>query len=459
MLALESGSTLGRYTLLLPVGQGGQAAVWVASFTGLAGFEKTVALKALLPPRDDEEAHIERFTDEALLATRLRHPNVVEVLDFGEEDGVLYIVMPWIDGEPVNAIIEVASRKGGIPINIAANLVGQACRGLHAAHELRSEHGEPLGLVHRDVSPENILVTREGVAKIADFGVATARGHDSLITGESDLGRARGKVWYMAPEELWGEPVDRRADLFALGVVLYRMTTGRHPFSTGGGRESVRRLLAGAAPVPPRSFLPDYPEALEAILLRALAERPEERHATALELRQALFKAVPPASDDDVAQFLAELFSGRRLERDERLQAALDSRPGLGSTKPSATDAEKHDVQRSIVREPLRPRLAISRGRAMGLGVAGLTLGALGLLALLTRGESKVALPAVEAKVMAASTLPIAAEPAEPNAPNALPTIPARGETRPARAMSLVEKAPRIEKSSIDQSPVRDVGF
>src|SRR5262245_20577332 len=285
MLALESGSTLGRYTLLLPVGQGGQAAVWVASFAGLAGFEKTVAVKTLLPPRDDEEAHIERFTDEALLATRLRHPNVVEVLDFGEQDGVLYIVMPWIDGEPVNAVIDVAARKGGIPIPVAVNLVGQACRGLHAAHELTSEQGEPLGLVHRDVSPENILVTREGVAKIGDFGVATARGHHGLITGESDLGRARGKVWYMAPEELFGEPVDRRADLFALGVVFYRMTTARHPFGSEGDRKSVRRLLASTEAVAPRSFLPSYPAGLEAILLRVLAEKPEARHATALELR------------------------------------------------------------------------------------------------------------------------------------------------------------------------------
>jgi serine/threonine-protein kinase len=457
MLALESGSTLGRYTLLLPVGQGGQAAVWVASFTGLAGFEKTVALKALLPPRDDEEAHIERFTDEALWATRLRHPNVVEVLDFGEEDGVLYIVMPWIDGEPVNAIIDVASRKGGIPIPIAVNLVGQACRGLHAAHELTSEHGEPLGLVHRDVSPENILVTREGVAKIADFGVATARGHDSLVTGESDLGRARGKVWYMAPEELWGEPVDRRADLFALGVVLYRMTTGRHPFSTGSGRESVRRMLASAAPAPPRSFLPDYPEALEAILLRVLAEKPEERHATARELQQALFKAVPPASDDDVAQFLAELFSGRRLERDERLRAALDSRPGLGSAKPSSIDDEKHDAERSSLREPTHRHLALSRGRAVGLGVAGLVLGAFVSLALVEHGENNVTEPSVEAKIVTASTPPIAAEPAA--APDTPPALAARGEPRPAQAVSLDDKAPRSEKSSIDLSPVREVGF
>jgi serine/threonine-protein kinase len=457
MLALESGSTLGRYTLLLPVGQGGQAAVWVASFTGLAGFEKTVALKTLLPPRDDEEAHIERFTDEALLATRLRHPNVVEVLDFGEEDGVLYIVMPWIDGEPVNAIIDVAAKKGGIPVPIAVNLIGQACRGLHAAHELTSEQGEPLGLVHRDVSPENILVTREGIAKIGDFGVATARGHHGLVTGESDFGRARGKVLYMAPEELFGEPVDRRADLFALGVVFYRMTTGRHPFGGDGDRKSVRRLLASTAPVPPRSFLPNYSEELESVLLRVLAEKPEARHATALELRQAFFKAVPPASDDDVAQFLGELFSGRRLERDERLRVALDSRSG--SSKPPV-ETERHEAPRSDFRPPSRRRFAAPFARAVWLGIAGVAVGAFVSSTVLERGEQQITLPMVESQAAAATLAPGAApEPAPAAAPGAPPTLAARAEAPPVEAASLGEKTPRTEKSSIDLSPVREVGF
>jgi serine/threonine protein kinase len=452
MSALESGSTLGRYTLLLPVGQGGQAAVWAASFAGLAGFEKTVAVKTLLPPRDEEEAHIERFTDEALLATRLRHPNVVEVLDFGEEDGVLYIVMPWIDGEPVNAIIDGAAKKGGIPLAVTANLVGQVCRGLHAAHELRSELGEPLGLVHRDVSPENILVAREGVAKLADFGVATACGHLGLITGETDLGRARGKVWYMAPEELWGEPVDRRADLFALGVVLYRMTTGRHPFASGTGRESVRRLLAGAEPVPPRSFLPDYPEALEALVLRALAERPDDRPRTALELRQALFNAVTPASDDDVAQFLAELFSGRRLERDEKLRVALEARP-----EPPRARFRQDDARR----EGQRSNRKRGRARAVGLalGIAGLV--ALGFVAT----KASVSLPTPEVKAAEAN---LGARYAEPIAVSHADT-PVRAETaplgvlpsenRPTATEPTGERVLRRERRAIDVSPVRDVGF
>jgi serine/threonine-protein kinase len=311
----------------------------------------------------------------------------------------------------------------------------------------------PLGLVHRDVSPENILVTREGVAKLADFGVATARSNHGLITGESDLGRARGKVWYMAPEELWGEPVDRRADLFALGVVLYRMTTGRHPFGSQGDRKSVRRLLASTAPVAPRSFLPDYPGALESILMRVLAEKPEERPATALELRRAMFEAVPPASDDDVAQFLGELFSGRRLERDERLRVALDSRPG--GAKPLLENTE-HEVARSTFRQPSRRRFTRPGARAVGLALAGLAVGAFVSCALLERGGSKVTLPAVEEKVVGAS-LPVVAA-AEP-APVAPPELATRVEERPVVPASLDEKPRRAEKSSIDVSPVREVGF
>lgn len=454
MVTLDSGCTLGRYTLLLPVGQGGQAAVWAASFAGLAGFEKTVAVKTLLPPRHDEEAHIERFTDEALLATRLRHPNVVEVLDFGEEDGVLYIVMPWIDGEPINTIIDVATRKGGVPLPIASNLMGQACRGLHAAHELTSENGEPLGLVHRDVSPENILVTREGTAKIADFGVATACGHLGLVTGETDLGRARGKVWYMAPEELWGEPVDRRSDLFALGVVLYRMTTGRHPFDSGNGRESVRRLLAGAHAIPPRTFLPDYPEALENVLLRVLAESPEYRHRTAIELRQALFQAVAPATDDDVAQFLSDLFAARRLERDARLRQALDALPEPPVAR-LAFDERRFGTHRSIHPASRTAPRTPSHARAFGLGLAGAVVGMLVSCALLQPGRVAESLPAVEAKAAVATPAP-APPPLDVESMDTLVVSDTRDrseiETTP-------EKPARADKRAFDVSPVGDVGF
>jgi serine/threonine-protein kinase len=367
--------------------------------------------------------------------------------------------MPWIDGEPVSAIIDVAAKKGGIPLPIAVNLVGQVCRGLHAAHELTSDQGQPLGLVHRDVSPENILVTREGIAKLADFGVATACGNLGQITGETDLGRARGKVWYMAPEELWGEPVDRRADLFALGVVLYRMTTGRHPFASGTGRESVRRLLAGAEPVPPRSFRPDYPEALEAVLLRTLAERPETRPRTALELRHALFKAVAPASDDDVAQYLAELFSGRRLERDHRLRVALESRPEPVSTR-SLRLVEPSDRERSNRRALLAHTLPTRSVLGSGLRVVAAAAIALGLFvsgALLRPPRSETRAPLARGADPAAMTAPPPTSPSKRLAAEASPAAVADPVAQ--RTPAIENDKSRGERQPVDLSPVRDVSF
>jgi serine/threonine-protein kinase len=307
------------------------------------------------------------------------------------------------------------------------------------------------------VSPENILVTREGTAKIADFGVATARGHVGVITGETDLGRARGKVWYMAPEELWGEEVDRRADLFALGVVLYRMTTGRHPFGSENGRESVRRLLAGAQAVRPTSFVPDYPAGLEALLMSALSERPDGRPATAREFRQALFKAVPPASEDDVAQFLADLFSGRRLERDERLRLAIDQRGPL-SLKPVKHE-ESPEVERSDFREASRPLVSRFHAAAVGVGVVGVGIASLALLSFVGREGAPGALPTLDANTVAATVEPVSASKAppeltsEPSPTMAVRTDPPRAEEGPTPSKN------RPEKPLVDVSPVREVGF
>jgi serine/threonine-protein kinase len=260
----------------------------------------------------------------------------------------------------------------------------------------------------------------------------------------------------MAPEELWGEQVDRRADLFALGVVLYRMTAGRYPFGTEGSRDSVRRLLAGAEATPPRSFVPDYPEALEALILSVLSEKPHERPATALEFRQALFKAVPPASEDDVAQFLAELFSGRRLERDERLRLALDQR-GPSSAKPSRAEG-RPEAERSNLRKVSRPSVSRSRKVAVGFGIVGVAMVLLGLFSLLQRGGKTSALPELNANAVAATV-----EPAP--VPTAVPALTAD----PAPALAAREPAPtaegatrarsRHEKPPIDLSPVREVGF
>ncbi|MCA9647064.1 MAG: serine/threonine protein kinase, partial [Myxococcales bacterium] len=168
---IQPGQTLGRYEFLVPIAQGGMAAVWAARLHGTRGFSKTVAIKTMLPTISDDPMFEQMFLDEATIASNIRHPNVVQIQDLGEQNDILYLVMEWVDGEPLSAIRRAAAKEGGIPRNIAVRIVADACAGLHAAHELKDETGEPLGLVHRDISPQNILLTFDGQVKIVDFGV------------------------------------------------------------------------------------------------------------------------------------------------------------------------------------------------------------------------------------------------------------------------------------------------
>ena len=175
------------------------ATVWLARLVGTRGFHKPVAIKTLLPSiREDAEAE-RMFQSEAALASRIRHPNVVEILDLGEDSGVLYLVMEWIHGEPLSAVITRAAKRGGMPFGIAIRVGAQVCAGLHAAHELTDEEGRPLGLVHRDVSPQNVLVGFNGLVKLVDFGIAKATAEATHLT---EMGVIRGKVAYMAPEQI-----------------------------------------------------------------------------------------------------------------------------------------------------------------------------------------------------------------------------------------------------------------
>lgn len=184
------------------------------------------------------------FLDEASLAARIHHPNVAEILDLGEQDDVLYIVMEWVDGEALSVVTKTAKRnKTAVPMRIALRMLTQACAGLHAAHELRDDdEGEgPLELVHRDVSPQNILVTYDGVVKLVDFGVAEAA---QRMSAETTAGQLKGKVPYMSPEQARGAKVNRRTDIFAMGIVLYKLTTGLHPFLGENDIVTMKNIVA-----------------------------------------------------------------------------------------------------------------------------------------------------------------------------------------------------------------------
>ncbi|MES1182230.1 MAG: serine/threonine-protein kinase [Myxococcales bacterium] len=318
------GHVLGRYELLMPIAAGGMAMVWAARLKGTRGFQKIVAVKTMLPKLSEDEQFEKMFLDEASLASKVRHPNAVEILDLGEQDGVLFLAMEWIDGVPLNQVMKAAKQKGGVPTTVATRIVMQASAGLHAAHELTDGKGKLIGLVHRDISPQNILVTFDGVAKVVDFGVAKAT---ALGDGATQAGQLKGKVSYMAPEQVRGEPIDRRADVFAMGIVLYALTTGKHPFRKESEGATLFAITAPEPVIPPRKFVPDYPQALQDVLLKALEKDREQRYASASELLRALDKALPPASrgsDEEVGAFVLSLFEEQRKQSQATLADALE---------------------------------------------------------------------------------------------------------------------------------------
>ncbi len=329
--AVQPGDVLGRYELLMPIAAGGMAQVWAARMKGARQFQKIVAVKTMLPELSEDEQFEQMFLDEASLASQIRHPSVVEINDLGEQHGVLYLVMEWIEGIPLNQLMKAAKGRGGVPTPVATRIAMQVCAGLHAAHELTNDRGELVGLVHRDVSPQNILVTYDGVTKVVDFGVAKAT---ALGGGATVAGQVKGKVGYMAPEQIKGDKLDRRVDVFAVGIVLYALTTGKHPFRRESEAATMYNICSPQAVMQPTKVVPDYPAPLEPILLKALAKDPAERYPNCDALLRAL-DGLPAklraSSDADVAKFVRDLFGDKRAEKkaqlDDAIQRADEQRP------------------------------------------------------------------------------------------------------------------------------------
>jgi serine/threonine protein kinase len=320
--AISAGQVLGRYELLLPIAQGGMASVWAARLKGTRGFQKMVAIKTMLPGLIDDPQFERMFLDEASLASQVRHPHVIEIMDLGEQDGILYIVMEWVDGEPISVILKYAASRGGIPLPVAVHVAVQASRGLHAAHELRDDSGALVGLVHRDVSPQNVLLTYDGVVKVVDFGVAKVTNRAS---SETRAGQLKGKIAYMSPEQLKGDKIDRRTDVFAMGIMLYMMTTGRHPFRGEDEPSTIRQITADEPAVPPSALVANYPPALEQVVMQAIAKDPAKRLPTANDVVVALTRAMTPATDEEVAAFLRALLPDRLEKRKATIKSALEA--------------------------------------------------------------------------------------------------------------------------------------
>jgi eukaryotic-like serine/threonine-protein kinase len=336
---LEPGQRLDRYELLCPLAQGGMAHVWVARFRGKRGFEKLVAIKTILAQHAKDPQFQAMFLDEARLIASIKHPNVAEIFDLGEERDILYFVLELITGDSLSALRRVIHGDGQrFPLAAALRIASDACAGLHAAHELRDDRGEALGVVHRDVSPANILVSTSGVAKLIDFGIAKAV---HRLSEETASGVIKGKLSYMAPEQAAGRTIDRRADLYAIGAVLYHLLGGKPPVQGDNQLQVLNRLVNGAEPPP----LPGVPPPVSAILVRALRREPTRRFATAIEMQRAIEDALaatcPPTTSADVAALVNEHLRERLETRKKTIARAIegaDARSRLAAELSAAAE-------------------------------------------------------------------------------------------------------------------------
>jgi serine/threonine-protein kinase len=288
------------------------AQIYLARQSGLGAFERHVVLKTILRERATDQRFVTMFLDEAKLAATLNHQNIAQVYEVDQADGAYFMAMEYVHGENARAILETTLRRGWtIPLELAVMIIAGAAAGLHHAHERRGKNGQPLNIVHRDVSPANIMVGYDGSVKVLDFGIAKAEERATKTVG----GTIKGKYGYMSPEQCKGKPIDRRSDIFALGICLYELTTLRRAFKGNDDFETMKRIVAGDVMLPSVA-VPGYPRELEAIVLTAMANDVNARFQNAQEMIEALdtfsMRAKLTASNTAMGRFMTQLFGSKR---------------------------------------------------------------------------------------------------------------------------------------------------
>jgi serine/threonine-protein kinase len=303
---------IGRYEVLCHLASGGMAQIYLARQSGLGSFERHVVLKTIVRERAADQRFVTMFLDEAKLAATLNHQNIAQVYEVDQADGAYYMAMEYVHGENSRALLETTIRRGWtIPLELAVMIISGAAAGLHHAHERRGKNGQPLNIVHRDVSPANIMVGYDGAIKVLDFGIAKAEERATKTMG----GTIKGKYGYMSPEQCKGKPIDRRSDIFALGIVLYELTTLRRAFKGNDDFETMRRIVAGDL-VLPTTVVPGFPRELEAIILTALANDPAARFQSGQEMIEALdaftVRAKLTGTNTAMGRFMVQLFGTKK---------------------------------------------------------------------------------------------------------------------------------------------------
>ena len=417
-----SRASIGRYQLLKKLAAGGMAEIYLARVTGVGGFAKNVVLKRILPQLAESEQFFRMFLDEARIAATLQHPNVVQVYDAGEVDGQYYIAMEYLDGADLATVRRhLAERDEPMPLEHIVYIAGGVCAGLHYAHEKKDLDGRPLGIVHRDVSPQNVFITRDGGVKLVDFGIAKASNRLSRTT----YGTMKGKIAYMAPEQCEGKRVDRRIDIYALGIVLYEAVTGKNPHRSTQAEYAMMKAIVEGTIDPPSTIDPTIAPGFEQVIMKAVAKNPDERYQTAREMQLDLESCarseklaisalrlsdyITPVLDsirednearserfaDEVDAFEdylhAKAAEGKRRHRNDPVSATADTAPAL----PASNPPDGADLQRAP-RPADRPAVAarldhitppieldgvnVRTGRGVALVIGVLAAAAAGLL-------------------------------------------------------------------------------
>jgi phosphate/phosphite/phosphonate ABC transporter binding protein len=340
-MANDGLARIGRYELEAKIAQGGMAEIFLARQPGIGGFSRRVVIKSILPLLADEPRFVQMFLEEARLASQIHHPNVVQIFDVGEEEDHYYIAMEYIDGLSIGAVVTQPSGDlMPLPIEIAAEIVIQACSGLHAAHQLKDENGKSMGLVHRDVSPQNLMVSRDGVVKLVDFGIAKAQ--DSSVTTRT--GNIKGKYAYMSPEQVRGLPLDRRSDIFSLGTLLYELLTGHRLFHRNSELAILVAIIEDPFPAAHETN-PEVPKELSDVIVHALQRDKDSRFATAAEMGNAVRQVIGElgliCSPENLSTYV-----------EEHCQEQLTKRKGPGDGIGSIEGASIYDASTGVTNKP-----------------------------------------------------------------------------------------------------------
>ncbi|MBI5479598.1 MAG: protein kinase [Deltaproteobacteria bacterium] len=467
---------LGKYQILRQLATGGMAEIYLARHMGIEGFEKLVVIKRILPVLAADPHVVQMFLDEARLAATLHHSNIVQVFDIECDAGSYFLAMEFLHGEDVGRVMKALRASGReLPLEHAVSIVLGVCAGLHYAHERTGSDGQPLEIVHRDVTPQNVFVTYEGAVKLVDFGIAKA----SRRATATRYGTLKGKIRYMSPEQARCLPLDRRSDVFAVGILLWELTTGRRLFGGPSEFDTLRTIIETDAP-PPSGVTPGYPHRLEQIVLHALRRPKEERYQTAQEMQLALeefaFEHQLRVSPVALAGFMGGLFEGKiaAWREAQRLGTSFadhivgsivregDDLPWLDGTDPAGGDAVASEYSwsgsvvssvdgppppRRLAREPTVAGVATTPGRRPArLRPATLALVIIGM-AVLGGSAAWVALPQRSTATHGLGAEVVSRTPPSepPHAGSAPASMPAR--TPSASAVAL-EREPQRETLS-----------